>query len=665
MEALARRAETRARVCQILYTLGACLVGLALLARLYEWQVVQHPDLVRRATLEHVSRETIPAERGTIYDATGGPLVTNVSYDLVFAVPSELDNPSLEAEKLAPILGIPADTILQRFQLNKNWVALAHKQPPEVSAQIRSLQSTARQQHGQELRGIGLQPESKRIYPGGTLASQVLGFTSYDGTGQYGVENRYNDELSGTPGRLTVERDVTGQELDLGDRTMDPPQNGADLYLTIDHTMQFIVEQQLAAAVQQHQATGGTIIVMNPRTGAIMAMANVPTYDPNHFETTDAKLFVNPAISTPFEPGSTFKLITMSAGIELHAVTPDTTMVDKGSELIGGQTIWDWDHKAHGTVTMVDVLAHSLNLGAAFVGRRVGASDFYRYVQNFGFGQRTGIDLQGEAAGVVRTPDGGSWYPIDLSTNSFGQGLTATPLQLITAVSAIANDGAMVRPYVVQKTVKNGKTTETVPVITGHPISPQTAHTMTDMMIKVIQKGEGNAAGIPGYVVAGKTGTASIAEHGVYLQDATIASFVGFVPARNPAFVMYIKIDRPKDTPWGSETAAPLFSSISKELLLYLHVPPTEPVPTPTPTPHPAPASEDAKASPRDGSTAPSAAEDARPSAAVPVRPTAAAPRQYEGDARRASPSRAATAAPGQRAPVRERPAPAPTAKGR
>lgn len=669
MEALAARAAARSRVCQILYTVGACLVGALLLARLYEWQVVQHSDLVRRATLEHVSRETIPAERGTIYDATGNPLVANVSYDLVFAVPSELDNPPLEAEKLAPILGIPADTIMQRFQLSENWVALARKQPPAVSAQIRSLQSNARQQRGQELRGIGLQPESKRVYPAGTLASQVLGFTSYDGAGQYGIENQYNDLLAGTPGRLTVERDVSGQELDLGDRTMDPPQNGANLYLTIDQTMQFIVEQQLAAAVQQHQATGGTVIVMNPRTGAIMAMASVPTFDPNRFETADAKLFVNPAISTPFEPGSTFKLITMSAGIELRAVTPDTTMVDRGSELIGGQTIWDWDRKAHGTVTMVDVLARSLNLGAAWVGRRVGASDFYRYVQNFGFGQRTGVDLQGEAAGVVRTPSGDSWYPIDLSTNSFGQGLTATPLQLTTAVAAIANGGAMMRPYVVQRTIKGGTTNETVPVIAGHPISPETARTMTDMMVKVIQKGEGNAAAIPGYSVAGKTGTASIAEHGVYLQDATVASFVGFVPAQSPAFVMYIKIDRPKDTPWGSETAAPLFSSISKELLLYLHVAPTEPVPTPTPMPTPraTSASPNAQiAAGADSSGTGAASESVRPTASAPARPTPGALRPFEGDTRRGQAARPpATVVPALKAPVRERPPPVATAKGR
>ncbi|MGI8549925.1 MAG: peptidoglycan D,D-transpeptidase FtsI family protein, partial [Dehalococcoidia bacterium] len=306
-----------------------------------------------------------------------------------------------------------------------------------------------------------------------------------------------------------------------------------------------------------------------------------------HFETTDSSLFVDPAVSTPFEPGSTFKIITMASGLETHTVTPDTTMVDTGSDLIGGQTIWDWDHKAHGTVTMVDVLAHSLNLGAAFVGRKVGANDLYRFVRKSGFGQSTGVDLQGESSGIVRYPEAGNWYPIDLSTNSFGQGLTTTSLQLTAAIGSVANGGAMMRPYVVQKVVRNGKIEETQPVMTGHPMSPQTAQTLTDMMVKVIRQGEGNAALIPGYVVAGKTGTASIAEHGVYLKDATIASFIGFVPAQNPAFVIYIKIDRPKDTPWGSETAAPLFRTIARELLLYLHVEPTEPMPTATPTPLP------------------------------------------------------------------------------
>lgn len=575
MDVPAHRARRRARNWQLVFQVGFFALGVALIARLYGWQVVQHQDIVRRATSEHVKQETIPADRGAIYDSTGEPFVSNVSYDLVFAVPSSLDNPTVTAEKLAPILGTTREALIERFKASEHWVSLAHKQPPDVSAQIRAL----------GLKGIGLQPESKRVYPAGSLASQVLGFTSYDGKGQYGIEWRYNDELSGTPGRLTVERDVAGNQINLNDRTMDPPKHGADLYLTIDHTMQFIVEQQLAASIKQHDATGGSVIVMDPRTGAILAMANYPTYNPNTFETTEGKLFVNTSISQAFEPGSTFKVLTMSMGIDQRLVTPETTMIDKGSEVIGGHTIWDWDRKVHGEVSMVDVLAHSLNLGAAFVGRKVGAPDFYRYVRNYGFGVRTGIDLQGEVDGTVRTPDGGNWYVVDLSTNSFGQGLTATPLQMVTAVAAIANGGTMMRPYVVRQVVRNGEGRSIVPVIVGHPVSPTTARTVTDMMVQVLLKGEGWTARVPGYQVAGKTGTAQIAENGVYIPDATIASFVGFVPAQNPAFVMLVKIDRPKDTPWGSETAGPLFQSIARELLLYMHVAPTEPIPTPTPLP--------------------------------------------------------------------------------
>jgi cell division protein FtsI/penicillin-binding protein 2 len=585
----------RTRHWQLAFQWGAALAGLALIARMYSWQVLHHADLAQRAALEHVGQETIPADRGTIYDANGEALVTNVSYDLVFAVPSQLENPSVAAEKLAPILGLPSDAIAARFRLNQNWVSLAHKQPPEVSAQIKAL----------KLRGIGLQPESKRVYPGGSLAAQLLGFTSYDGIGQYGLESRYNDQLSGTPGSLTVERDVTGVPINLEDQSMKPPHNGADLYLTIDRTIQFTAERQLAIAVKQHEAAGGTAIVMDPHSGAILALANVPSYDPNSFETTDNALFNDPAISSPYEPGSTFKVITMSAGLDLHQITPETTMLDKGTDTIAGYTIYDWDRKAHGYVSMADVLAHSLNLGAAFVGRRVGAPDFYRYVRNFGFGQPTGIDLQGEAPGFVRTPTDTNWYPVDLSTNSFGQGLTATPLQITVAVASVANGGAMMRPYVVRKVVQDGVARPTVPTIEGHPITPETARAVTDMMVEVLVKGEGYEAHIPGYVVAGKTGTASIAEHGVYLDDATIASFVGFVPAENAAFVIFVKLDRPKDSPWGSETAAPLFQAIAKDLLLYMHIPPTEAIPTPAPTP--------------PGPVATMAPDTARPIRAAPV----------------------------------------------
>lgn len=572
MDALAEQARQRARHWQLVYALVSLLIGGGLIVRLYGWQVLQHQQMVRRASHEHVSQELIPARRGTIYDAHGEALVTNVDYHLVFAVPSQLDRPEIAAEKLAPILGMPSGAIMQRFAASKYWVSLAHMQPPAVANQIRAL----------KLAGIGLQPESKRVYPAGSLASQLLGFTSYDGQGQYGIERYYNKQLSGTPGRLTAEHDVAGNLINLNDSSMNPPQNGADLSLTIDRTIQFIAEQQLDAAVAKHQATGGTVIVMDPHTGAILAMASTPTYDPNHFETTKSKLFVNPAISVPYEPGSTFKVVTLSTGLDLHRITPNTTMVDTGSAILGGQRIWDWDRKAHGTVTMTQVLEHSLNLGAAFVARRTGPADFYRYVHNFGFGARTGIDLQGEVVGTVRQPDGGNWYPIDLSTNAFGQGLTVTPIQLITAVAAVANGGAMVRPYVVAQIVRNGHAQVTVPTIVGHPISPETAQQMTTMMEAVVAKGEGTEAAIPGYIVAGKTGTASIAEHGVYLQNATIASFIGFVPAQQPAFIMLVKIDRPKDDPWGADVAAPVFASISKELLMYLHVAPTEPLPTPT-----------------------------------------------------------------------------------
>lgn len=561
--------------------LAALLLAAAgLVCRLYTWQVADAPALEQRASREHLLQVPIDAPRGRILDAKGQVLVTNVSFDRVYAVPPDVQDAAGTAARLAPVLGLPADQLLPLLQTKGNYVTLARKVGPDVRDQVNAL----------DLPGIHMEPDVKRVYPGGTLAAQLLGFTNYNGDGNYGLEQQYNAVLTGKAGELRAQRDGLGNPVDLSHAVRIPPVPGKDLQLTIDGAIQYDVEQALATGLKKHGARAGSIVVMDPYSGAILALANSPSYDPNSFQTTPADRFVDGAISTPFEPGSTFKLITFAAALEHGAVTPETTTQDPGYLSGDGWTIFDWDRKPHGTVTMRYVLDHSLNVGAAFAARRTGTDAFYQMVRAFGFGRPTGVDLQGEEGGLIRTDHMDGWYPVDLVTNSFGQGLTATSLQVATAVSAIANGGTLVKPYVVKEISSPEGVQATQPTVVGHPISPATAATLTDMMEEVPVKGEATEAQVPGYRVAGKTGTAQIAEHGVYLADATLASFVGFVPAQHPAFLIYIVLDRPTDSPYGAETAAPMFGQLAQTILVHMGIPPTEPLPTPTAVPTPRPA---------------------------------------------------------------------------
>ncbi|MGI8916712.1 MAG: peptidoglycan D,D-transpeptidase FtsI family protein [Chloroflexota bacterium] len=560
----------RGNLLLIVFLLAA--VGLSY--RLYTWQVINAGMLDLKGTKEHALQVPIDAPRGRIFDSQGKVLVTNVEFERVYAVPPDVKDPVTTASRLAPVLGMSYDRLFALLQTKSNYITLARKIDPSVRDQVNAL----------NMPGISMEPDVKRSYPAGSLAAQVLGFTNYNGDGNYGLEQYYNSELTGKPGELRAERDGLGNEIDLSHAVRIAPVPGKDLHLTIDSAIQYDAEQELAAGLQKHGAISGSIVVMDPSTGAILAMANSPSYDPNQFQATAVARFVNEAVSAPFEPGSTFKLITMATGLEHGAITPLSTVNDPGYLTEYGSTIHDWDRKSHGTVTMRYVLDHSLNVGAAFAAKQTGAQTFYQGVNAFGFGRPTGIDIQGEEGGIVYTNQNADWRPISLATNSFGQGLTATSLQIATAVSVIANGGNLLRPFVVQQIISPDGVQATQPKVVGHPISPATAATLTNMMEEVPVKGEATLALIPGYLVAGKTGTAQIAENGGYSPDATIASFVGFAPAQHPAFVIYIVLDHPTDSPYGSETAAPMFAELGQQILVHMGIAPTEPLPTPTAT---------------------------------------------------------------------------------
>jgi cell division protein FtsI/penicillin-binding protein 2 len=345
--------------------------------------------------------------------------------------------------------------------------------------------------------------------------------------------------------------------------------------------MQLLVERELDATIKKHKASGGTIIIMDTRTGAILAMASRPSFDVTHLDLSDegnVDLYRNRAVTDLYEPGSVFKTITMSAALNEGVVSPQSTYVDEGVARASGWTITNWDLGAHGVQTATQILTKSLNTGAVWLSQLLGPDRFYDYVQRFGFGLPTNVDLSGEAPGQVRTPADEGWAEVDMATNSFGQGINVTPLQLTTAIAAIANDGRLMRPYVVQEIRRGDETQVTQPEVVRQVITPETANTLTEMMEAVV---DGittiYAISVPGYRVAGKTGTASISVPGGYKPDSYIASFAGFVPSDDPVLAMLVKIDEPKDVPWGSAVSAPVFARLASTLLPYLNVPPESP----------------------------------------------------------------------------------------
>ena len=566
-----------------------CLFGAAIVGRLVYWQILEAAPLQKKLSAQHTLDEQVPARRGSIKDRHGDLLAGNLSVDYLYADTTQLKNPEDAAARLSAVLGVAPDHLLTSLtDRERTYVRLlgGRKLSSEESAQVDSL----------HLPGIILESTTRRVYPESQLAAHLLGFVDDDNQGWYGLEGQYGDVIGGQPGHLRAERDTAGNEIGFGERQWLAPVDGKNLVLTIDRTIQYIAERELERAVVQHKASGGSVIVMDPHTGEILAMASRPAFDPNRFKEFAAhtEVFANPAVTLLYEPGSTFKIFTMSTALNEKIVTPETTYVDTGAFPVGGYVLHNWDGKANGLTNMVQLLEKSSNVGAATVAFKTGKERFYRYVNAFGFGQPTGIDLQGEASGIVKNPNAKDWGEADLATNAFGQAISVTPIQLITGASAVANGGLMMRPFVVrgiQDPATGRMERVTTPQIVRQVISRETAATMLTMLVSAAENGETRGSIVPGYHVAGKTGTASIPVNGGYDSDSTIASFIGAVPADNPQFVILVKIDRPTDEPWGSLIAKPAFAIIAQELTRYLKLRPhpdyRPPAPTATPRPSP------------------------------------------------------------------------------
>jgi cell division protein FtsI/penicillin-binding protein 2 len=579
-----RRARNRQMFIFLLVFLGI----FTLLARLYYWQILQSQSgykLAQLANAEHIKNLTLDAPRGLIYDINGELLATNVMRDDVYVEPLQftLDHPDAAQSDLEALITtlhqvlpkVSVEKLQQAFASGQYTARIAIGIAPSQSEQLRKLL----------LPDVFLEPRTWRIYPGGSLAAQILGFVTQndsDNHGNYGIEGAYDALLEGKPGSFTAVKDLQGNPLDVGSINEQPPVSGADLTLTIDSSVQYMVSAALVDTVKNLQAQSGTVVVINAHTGAVVAMAGAPTFDPNQYGQYatmqgclgSEDVYFNPALYCGYEPGSTMKVVTMAAALDQGLITPDTTLNDTGCmTFTDAPVVCNWQYMAYGTESMTQVLIHSANVGAAHVAHDIlGANRYYPYLSRFGFGQPTNIDGP-EEAGVYLSPNDQNWTVSDLTRQAFGQSILATPIQVAMAYEAVANGGVMMYPYLVSKINANGKVVTTQPRIERRVISIHAAQLLTEMLTQAGMFGSARLAQVPGYSIAAKTGTATT--QGISA-DQTEASVAGFIPASNPQFVILVKIDRPQKAIYGSTAAAPLWKTIAQQLMWYYAVPPDQ-----------------------------------------------------------------------------------------
>jgi cell division protein FtsI/penicillin-binding protein 2 len=526
--------------------------------------------------------QTITPARGHIYDRWGNLLAGNHTVYEVGVELGKVENAATIALALNAVVGSDYNEVFTAasrkpsekaiYAVLANFVTEEQKTRLETFAEeMQAAYSDRPNQERPSLAGIRFVPHLQRSYPEKDLAANLLGFVSREGRGYFGIEEKFNDLLSGTSRTVWVSFDPN--------RVEDLPEvpNGASLILTIDREIQGAVEEILDAALTKTGAEAGTVVVMNPKTGDILAIATTPRFDLNQFwrygEVFKGETPFNRAISKAYEPGSVFKIFTMAAALDSDVVERDTSFLDTGVIEIGGIYIRNWNWGAWGPQDMLGCMQHSLNVCLAWVASEMGARTFYDYLQEFGIGRLTGIELAGEAPGRLKRPGDSDWYEADLATNSFGQGLSTTPLQMLMATSAIANDGKMVTPRILKAVIDKGRQYDSKPQIAGIPISAETARSLTEMLTVSLET-ESSAALVPGYRIAGKTGTAQIPTPAGYTSNLTHASFVGWGPVDDAQFLVYVWLEKPQTSPWGSVVAAPLFREVVERVVVLTKLPP-------------------------------------------------------------------------------------------
>ena len=562
-----------------LLALSLFLIAFILISRLFFLQILEHDFYKELAENQHQIHRILSPERGEIFikdrffetDPLSQlfSLAVNKESNIVYAVPREIMDKDGTVDLLAPILEIEKEELMAKIDKRSDpYESLKHKVSDEVVAKIEAL----------GLEGIKFDTEKGRFFPAGSLASHITGFVGFANdqrTGQYGVEGYYNKELEGNSGFLESEKDNKGRLIAVAKRLVQPAEDGLDLILTIDPNIQFFIEKKLKELNERLGAEGGTVIVSDPRTGAIKGLANLPTFDPNEYsEVEDMNVFLNPAIHNVFEPGSIFKPITVAIAIEKKLIMPTTTFKDEGFIKIGGTTIRNSHDEPEGIQTMAEVLEKSLNTGIVFIQQLIAKDTFKKYLEKFGFDSKTGIDLGGEVRGDLSNLK--TKRDLEYATASFGQGIAVTSVELVVALSSIANEGRMMTPYLVEEfRNSDGEYEKVKPKPLERVISAETAETLTKMMVGVVENGFGSKAKIPGYFIAGKTGTAQVPDPEMRgYSDKTIHTFGGFFPAFEPRFFVLVKLDNPKTIRFAADSVVPLFREITKYILDYYEIAP-------------------------------------------------------------------------------------------
>lgn len=539
--------------------------------RLFYWQVVRAEELVDMAKAQYGKTALIMPQRGEIKTSDGFPLATNKYTYLVFMNPKEVKGEDKEKVSLllAAKLGIDTASVSAALSKDLYWVPIKSGIDIAAKEELEKL----------KLRGIGFEQQTVRFYPEASMAAQLIGFVGKndagEDTGYFGLEGYYDRQLKGKAAIATQIHDAFGRPI-VARTDSAAPLNGRSVTLSIDRALQFVTETKLKKGVEKYQAAGGMAAVINPKTGELLAIASVPSFDQRTFYEYDPSLYKNPFISYLYEPGSTFKALVMAAGIDAGVVKSDTKcpICEKPLQ-IGEYQIKTWNNEYRKDITMTEVIQHSDNTGMVYVSKQLGLEKMLFYFKKFGIGELTGIDLQGEVFPELRPAD--KWYEIDVATASFGQGISVTAMELLSGFAALANDGVRMQPHIVTKIeTPEGEIIDVKPKEINRPVSEKTAKVMTEILVNAVEKGEAKFAKPKGYRVAGKTGTAQIPIAGKYDPTKTIASFIGFAPADDPKFAMLVVIDRPTTSIYGAETAAPVFFDIAKDIFTYYNIPPTE-----------------------------------------------------------------------------------------
>lgn len=551
------------RICTVLVIFLVLFV--ALFSRAFQLQILSGKELRAKAQQQHTKTLPMLPERGIIFDRNGEKLAASVMMDSICANPSKIRDHKAFAKQMAALLEMDREVILKRISGKKNFCWIARRVSPEKAKSVEFMKGEA----------VFIVKEPQRVYPNGELAGQILGFVGTDSNGLEGLEIKYDKYLQGASQSLVWSRDAKGHWLYPRVEKVSASQErdtAASVVLTIDSHMQYLVENQLKAAVMDKGAKGGYAIAMNPKTGEILAMANHPSFDPNFYGKAKPGKAKNNAISDCFDPGSTFKPFLVAAALEEKVVRENERIFcENGSYKVANRVFHEAQRKRHNTLSVREIVKYSSNIGCVKIGEKLGKEKFYTYIRNFGFGAKTGIEMYGESPGLLRPVN--TWTRVDASTISFGQGISVTAVQLLSAMSAIANQGVLMKPYMVRALVdRDGKVIEQYsPTVVRSVISPQTAQTMASIMTSVVHDvdGTGKNARITNLVVAGKTGTSQKFDfsRGVYSSEKVRTSFIGFFPAKDPQIAMLITLDEPQRDKWGGVAAAPVFRKIGEQML--------------------------------------------------------------------------------------------------